>query len=304
MNRSQSAFQYLRYALLLVSLCLLIYLVSKAGLQQIIQQLLGMQFGWLLLAFFFMAANLCFASLRYQCLIHTQLSFRQILEVILASFLLNYASMVQGLGLGAKVAMLKARAVPISHSSAGIWLEISLDVLASSAIIMVFVGFALEPGFESRLVFLLPLLIVVAAGLAMAIVSRLRNVPDRIEDFLDALGGVATASRTGRALVYTAGNWLTAGAGLHCILMALLPDASLEYALSVLAMASGFLTGLVSMVPGGIGVRELTWSYVVSLGGYPLQVAGLAAILYRILSIMAVAAALAVISFGKKPSGS
>jgi uncharacterized membrane protein YbhN (UPF0104 family) len=301
MIKGRSAFQLLRYALLVVSVLILIYLVSQAGFRQIVLQLSSMHFGWLLLAFVFMAANFCFASLRYQCLINTELSFRHVLEVILASFLLNYASMIQGLGLGAKVGMLKARAVPISHSSAGIWLEISLDVLASSTIVMFFLGSALEPKLGSQLVFAVPLLFVVVASLAMAIVFYLPRVPEKLKNFLDALKGVASVSRIARALAYTAGNWLTAGAGLYFILRSLSPESPIEFALSVIAMASGFLTGLVSMVPGGIGVRELTWSYVVSLGGYPLQIAGLAAVLYRVLTITVVAATLSVMSIGKRP---
>ena len=232
----------------------------------------------------------------------SQLSFGYFLQVILASFLLNYASMVQGLGLGAKMGMLKTRHVPISHSSAGIWLEICLDILICSCIIAIFVFIEIGPGLKSLAVFALPLFFAAFASLALLVVRRFPGRFELADQFLAAFKEVSSASRLGMAVLYTIGIWISTGIGLFCILNAFQPGVSTDLGLSILAMTSGFITGLVSLVPGGIGVRELTWSYVVSQGGYPLELAGLAAIFYRVSGIFLVALTLVIMSFTARRS--
>jgi uncharacterized membrane protein YbhN (UPF0104 family) len=294
------AFKLLRYALLAVAVSILFYMISKVGFGQIVQHLSTMHPGWLLLTFVFMAANICFATLRFRCLIMSNLSFGYFLEVFLASFLLNYAAMVQGLGLGAKMGMLKTRQVPISHSSAGIWLEICLDILVCSSIIAIFLFIQIGPGIESMIVFAIPLMIVAAASLSLLVVRRFPGRIELADQFLTAFREVSSVPRLSLALLYTIGIWISTGVGLYCILNAFQAGASTDLGLSILAMTSGFLTGLVSLVPGGIGVRELTWSYVVSQGGYPLELASLAAILYRISAIFLVSVTLAIMTFTKR----
>ena len=41
-------------------------------------------------------------------------------------------------------------------------------------------------------------------------------------------------------------------------------------------MCIGFITGLLSMVPGGLGVRELTWGYVVGISGFSFRIGSVA----------------------------
>jgi uncharacterized membrane protein YbhN (UPF0104 family) len=294
------AFKLLRYALLAVAVCLLFYMVARVGFREIVQHLSTMHLGWLLLTAVFMAVNICFGTLRFRSLIMSNLSFSYFLEVILASFLLNYAAMVQGLGLGAKVGMLKTQHVPISHSSAGIWLEICLDILVCSSIIAIFLFIEIGPGIESLAVFAIPLMIVAAASFSLLVVRRFPGRFELADQFLTAFREVSSVPRLSLALLYTIGIWISTGVGLYCILNAFQAGASADLGLSILAMTTGFLTGLVSLVPGGIGVRELTWSYVVSQGGYPLELAGLAAILYRIFGIFLVSVTLAIMSFATR----
>ena len=300
MSRSRKLFRLFRILLAFAAVSLLIFLVSKVGFGPMVGYLSTMHPGWLLLAFACMAANICLAALRYQRLMNTGLSFTYFLEVILASFLLNYAAMVQGLGLGAKIGMLKTRQVPVTQSSASIWLEICLDVLVCSMLVAIFLAIEFEPGSEKLLVVVIPLGIVLAASVAVALLGR---VPGRfavVDSFVQAIAEVSSLTRLSSALVYSVGIWISTAAGFYCVLNALQPDGPTDLGLSILAMTSGFLTGLVSLIPGGIGVRELTWSYVVSQGGYALELAGLGAILYRLFAIFLVAVALTVMSFARR----
>ena len=121
-----------------------------------------------------------------------------------------------------------------------------------------------------------------------------------VDRFVAALAEVSSPSRLAIPLAWSFGIWISTAAGFYCILNALQPGGPTDLGLSILALASGFLTGLVTLIPGGIGVRELTWSYVVSQGGYALELAGLAAILYRLFAIFLVAVTLAVMSFARR----
>lgn len=300
MSRSKKLFRLFRILLAVAAVSLLVYLVSQVGLARIVEQLSAMHPGWLSLAIACMAANICLAALRYQRLMNTDLSFRYFLEVILASFLLNYAALVQGLGLGAKIGMLKTRQVPVTQSSASIWLEICLDVLVCSVLVAILLAIKFEPGSEKLLVVAVPLGIVLAASVAVALLGRFPGRVAVVDRFVAALADVSSVTRLSSALVYSVGIWISTAAGFYCILNALQPGGPTDLGLSILAMTSGFLTGLVSLVPGGIGVRELTWSYVVSQGGYALELAGLGAILYRLLAILLVALTLTVMSFARR----
>lgn len=299
MIQSHRALKLLRYVLVTLFVSLLFYLVAQVGIEQIGQYLSNMDTGWLLLAVIGMGANFCFATLRYKCLITANLSFAYLLKVILASFLLNYAAMVQGLGLGAKIGMLKARHVPVSHSAAGIWLEICLDILVCSCIVVIFLFIEIGPGSDSLIVFAIPLMIVAVASFALLLVRRFPGSFEFADQFLAAFSKVSSVPRLSIALLYSTGIWISAAVSLYCILNSLQPEAPTDLGLSILAMTSGFLTGLVSLVPGGIGVRELTWSYIVHQGGYPLELAGLAAVFYRLSAIFLVAVTLALMSFTK-----
>ena len=303
MVQSWRALKSLRYILLVAAVSLLIYVIAQVGFGQIVQYLSTIHRGWLLLTFVFMAVNIFFATLRFRCLIMTNLSFVYFLKVFLASFLLNYAAMVQGLGLAAKLGMLKTQQVPISHSSASILLEICFDILVCSCIIAVLLFIKIGAGLESSTVFAIPLIFVAAVGLSLVVVHRFPGRFELADQFLTALREIGSVPRLSLTLFYTIGIWVSTGAGLYCILNAFQAGPSTDLGLSILAMTSGFLTGLVSLVPGGIGVRELTWSYIVSWGGYPLELAGLAAVFYRISAIFLVSVILAVMSF-KKPSAS
>lgn len=296
MSRSRQLFRLFRILLLIAAVSLLVYLVAQVGFARIVQYLATMHTGWLFLAIACMGANICLAALRYQRLIHTDLPYRYFLEVILASFLLNYAAMVQGLGLGAKIGMMKTRHVPVTRSSASIWLEICLDVIVCSIFVVTLLAIISETSSSKMLVVAVPLGFILAATVAIALLGRAPGRLAAVDRFVEALAEVSSPSRLAGALVYSAGIWITAAAGYYCILNALLPGGPTDLGLSILAMTSGFLTGLVSLIPGGIGVRELTWSYVVSQGGYALELAGLGAILYRVFAIFLVAVSLAAMS--------
>ncbi len=300
MIQSQRALKLLRFALVVAAVSLLLHMISKVGMGQIVQYLSNLHPGWLALTFVFMAVNISFATLRFRCLITSELPFVYFLEVFLASFLLNYAAMVQGLGLGAKIGMLKTRHVPISQSSAGIWLEISLDILICSSMVVVFLFLEIGPTPQSLLIFAIPLAIVAVVSIAFRLVRRFPGRFAVADQFLSAFRDVSSLPRLSSALFYSAGIWVSTGVGLYCMLNSVQSAAPTDLGLSILAMTSGFLTGLVSLIPGGIGVRELTWSYVVSQGGYPLALAGLAAILYRLFAIFLVALTLAIMSFTRR----
>jgi uncharacterized membrane protein YbhN (UPF0104 family) len=86
-------------------------------------------------------------------------------------------------------------------------------------------------------------------------------------------------------ILSTAGIWVSAGIGFYCMVLAFSSDSEVSPLLALAAICIGFIKMLISMVPGWLCVREVTWAFVVSQAGVPLEIAGLLAIIYRLLSI-------------------
>jgi uncharacterized membrane protein YbhN (UPF0104 family) len=105
-NAFGRAMRYVRPALLIIAIGLLVYLIYRAGPKELLDIVLGLSPAWIAATLFFGLLNLMLAALRYKSLAARELKYRQVFEVILASYLLNYASMVQGVGIGAKVGLI------------------------------------------------------------------------------------------------------------------------------------------------------------------------------------------------------
>ncbi len=203
----------------------------------------------------------------------------------MAGYLLNYASMVQGLGVGAKIGLMKSKGVKIKRSFAGIWVEILFDLLFTFPVaLFCFLYYDFFPKFpdfgDNILLFFILLLILSFVG---AIVAPRYSV--FLKDLRAEFIKIIKAGKIPLIVASTACIWGTAGLGFFCMVMANDSGVAVSPFLAFSAICVGFITGLISMVPGGIGVREVTWAYVVSQGGISVEVVGLLAIVYRLLSI-------------------
>ena len=208
----------------------------------------------------------------------------------MAGYLLNYASMIQGLGLGAKIGLLKGENVPVNRSLAGSIGEILLDILFTatvSAIFLLYIGLG-----ESKDLMLGKVLIIIPLGILCVIIglyffSKISSFGAKL---MDNLKLAFTAKNLPVSILSTIGIWTIAGAGFYCMLIASgSPHESINPIFPFAAITVGFITGLISLVPGGLGVRDVTWAYVASMTGVPMEISGTAALLFRVISILTVA---------------
>ena len=283
---SKKLFIVLRYAMLFLALFLLGTLLLRADADYLWQVLRRASVPWVCLSLLCIAINFACAAKRYQILAAPEISYMKIMEVIMAGFLLNYASMVQGIGIGAKVGLMKARQIPVSRSMAGIASEIGVDLLFTGSVGLAYILIADTtslPAFNpaSSLAALIGIAILVI--LATAAANARWSIVNRVHE---ELAIIVSSGRLHWVLLSTAGIWCSAGAGYYFLLVAANSAEQVTGLLAFAAICIGFITGLLSMVPGGLGVRELTWSYVVSTGGFSIELAGLLAVIYRLLSIV------------------
>ena len=129
----------LRYALLLSAILLLLTIILQTDTRFLWKTLKEISGLWLGLGLLCILANFGCAAKRLQALIAPELSYIAVFEAVMAAFLLNYASMIQGLGIGAKIGLMKIHQVPVSRSMAGIASEITLDLLFTGCVAIAFV---------------------------------------------------------------------------------------------------------------------------------------------------------------------
>lgn len=281
---------YLRPVLLLVAILLLLYLIQKIGPAKLLALTLNFSPAWICAVILCCAVNISLAAIRYRTLVAPELEYSNVLEIVMAGYLLNYASMIQGLGLGAKIGLMKGQNIAVNRSLAGSIGEILLDIIFTgtvSAIFFTCIGFGASgnPMFGQALIILPVVVIGVAFGLHFF--SKISRFGAKLEESLQL---AFTAKNLPVSILSTIGIWTIAGAGYYCMILASgTPSANIQPFLSLAAICVGFITGLISFVPGGIGVREITWAYVASMAGTPLEVSGAAALLLRVISILTIA---------------
>jgi len=290
---------YVRYGVLLLACIFLFQLVSSVGFSSFQETLRGLSWCWIAAALLFVLGNFLIVTLRYRILVATNSTFLEITYVTATSFLLNYASMVQGLGMGAKVGLLKAREVPAAHSIAGITLEVFLDV--TCALVLVFVLYrAYILDLLDSISWFPAVIVFFGVPLLLVFIVKKYYLARWLSTYSKQLAVVFEFNRGLKVVFSTICIWLVAGSSLFCVLRSFDAAGAPTLSLALVAIAISFLVGSVSMVPGGIGVRELTMSYFLVENGVPVEVATSAAVIYRLAAIFVGFMLLAFLSFQKK----
>jgi len=282
---AKTVMRYLRPLLLILAVYFLYRVLGTMSLEQLLALAGSLSPWWVLAVIGCVLANFGFSALRYQTLVAPDKPFLMVLETIMASFLLNYASMIQGVGIGAKIGLMQANGIHSSRSVAGVVAEIGFDILFTCAVGLVF--YLVSP-YASQLQNKLPVspgVMLAVAGVVLLMLLLLGRTTPWFGMLLHALKSYSQAGVLVRTLLSTAGVWGSAGLGMYFMLNSLEEINTASMFLCLVAVTLGFLTGLISLVPGGLGVRELTWAYILSLSGISLETAGFIALLYRLLSI-------------------
>jgi uncharacterized membrane protein YbhN (UPF0104 family) len=276
-------FKILKVIIFSAVIIYLLKLMSGISRDELSKALGHFSFVWFLLGLSSIICNFALSALRFKLAGKHSVPYTEIFVIVLTSFLLNFASMIQGVGVGAKLALMKTKGVKITHSSASVWLEILFDVtfcgLAALVILFSFnqkgLGQHLELGWALLLIFLV--LVIVSAFSAKYF--------QFIREFISELKTLVTVKRCFALLLTTAAIWLSAASSFYFLLKAFGGSYIVEFTNSFLAVTAGLIAGLASLIPGGLGVREVVWSGIASGIEYPLTLAALVAVLMRIISI-------------------
>ena len=297
----EQAFRFIRPALFVVGVILFVYLIRRVGVSALADIVSHLSPAWVAISLVFWAINIMVASVRFQSLAAPELPYPKVVEVVMGGYLLNYASMAQGLGIGAKVMLMKGHRVPVSRSIAGAGGEVILDLFFTGMVTLVFIGAA---GFgKSGSVSIHPkslLMIVVfmvVFGIIFLIFARYSGYLTKV---LDGFKSAFALARLPLNLITTAALWTAGAASYYCMIRAAGYDV--PPLLTLAALAVGFVVGFVSLVPGGLGVRDVTWAYVCSAAGIPFSVTGTAALAMRFMGIASVALVLGVWSLIERVS--
>ena len=262
---------------------------------------------------------LLFTAISYACLSYglaavyrifgIRMGQRDLLEIGFVSIVLNHLITVSGLaGLSLRVLLMRQRGLATADIVAPSLFHSYFNNLAMFSLLPVglahlLVSHPLSPGKAIgvgvvagviALFLLLASVVVFIASARAAILSVLgrgwgfvahRDIQPSLDEFGAALGRGVAVTRA-RPFVLSlplgliVGDWVTSVAALWFCFDAL--GSPLGLGVLLTGFAVGITVGLLSMVPGGLGVQEASMSGVYALLGVPLHQAVLAAILFRV----------------------
>ena len=268
----------------LVGGALLVYLLHRAGWGSLWGLVSRVAFFPLLLACCVGLANLLLASFRFKGLVDAPLGFASALEVYLTGYVFNYASVMPGLGSGVKTGLLWKRRVGLSRALAGVGGEV---VLGAAFCMVVGISFLVthpdlvDPR-RGRAGWVVP--VCAAAGFILIglvwLVFR-KQLRTRVQPMLDAAGYLWRAHVIWRGLVLTVISWSCTALTAWLLFLSLgdkLPFPDLFGGICL-----GYLGGLLSLIPAGLGVREGLWAYLFMQSGLGFSACMLVAVCVRVL---------------------
>lgn len=289
-----------KYLLSLVGLCILYLVIRKAGWGNITEILSTMHPVFLCLAILAWILNLVLGTLRFKRFLATDLKFLELFEIYLFGSLMNYAAGIQGLGMGARVGMLRAKKVSVSRSSAGAGSEIICDIVLSAVIAIAGLTIYGKKIIEDHLselglsFFVLPAILGVVVLATMYFLRRKRFFKDFTSNIRRSF---SSKILLGNVLV-SLGMYTAAVTVVFCLYKA--AGHSINPFLLLFAARLGYLLGLMSLIPGGLGVRDAVNGYVCSLAGIPLSITFSVSIITRFVCLMTTVTVLFVIGLSRK----
>jgi glycosyltransferase 2 family protein len=261
---------------------------------------------------------LLFSALSYACLAYgfvvisrlfgVRISQRLLFEVGFVSFALSHLVASGGVaGYSLRFLLIKKRGLPVKEVVVASLFHSTLNNLLLFALLpigLVFLllnhplpkGEVIDIGLAAGLLFVLVVLVVLGVfsdsfrarvlGTASRVWSSItrREVERRLEDFsLTLAQGVGLIKAHPLALVLplilVVGDWASVVTALGFCFYAL--GNPIDPAVLLTGFAVGIAVGLLSMIPGGLGVQEGSMAAVYALLGVPFGQALLAAILFR-----------------------
>lgn len=275
-----------RHFFLLIGCIILFFVIKKVGLSTIIHILITFSPFFLAIGLLVWISNLIIGAFRFKFILSSHVKFLDILEIYIYGSLFNYAAAIQGLGAGARIGLLKIKKVDFSKSTASIGTEIIYDIFLS--IIFSILGIIFLRNLLINIIlqtvtlkFLIIPIIVLCLFLFIFWIFRKHSF---IENFLLNLLRSFSQKNLIINCCFSFGVQFTGT--LFTFLLYKAAGLHINFFLLFFAKRIGYLFGLVSCIPGGLGVRDAVTGYVCSLTGIPVDVTISISLITRFLSLV------------------
>lgn len=260
-----------KFILMLVGILILALLIKKVGVGELLEIIKGMNPFYIVLAIVPWILTLVIGAYRLKKLVKADIGFFEMFRIYCYGYLLNYASPIQGFGAGAKIAMLKMKKVKISKSSASVGSEIGYDVLFTLAIVVVFFVYNLNFVAEQLKKVLNVNLIIAAAIIALVLLAAAWLLRKRqfVKEFFEHFFSSFRLKRMVKLMPATFFLWLLPACVIYLFFIAV--NSPISYWIVLGSISAGFIFGLASFIPGGLGIRDAITAYLYSLSGIPIE---------------------------------
>ena len=300
MEQVSLKFKAVKYVYLTLVCLVLIIAIFTASDQISELRINSVCIGSLSVAILLAFLNIIFSIKRFQSLLPKRIAFVDAARPHLVGFLANYGAMVPGLGSGVKFGLLKAQNTSTKNAAKVLGFELVLDLTLCTLISLVLGPILFSEYFRSLTQQLLHfdnsifLVVVLVASLTLifGFKSRFRsNLGTSIRSIFYKEGFMFS-------VLFTLLMWMCFAGTLEFLLKSFHEVDKSTYSASMLSVSSSYLAGLLSLIPSGFGVRELSGAYIISnnINNYTVGDAVVVMVVLRVLTVIAGAVALAIIS--------
>ena len=274
-------------AMIIIGVIIFAFFIKKIGVSDFLEIIKNINFLWILIALFLWIIHLLLVVYRFKSFmgIKKELSYYHVFKTYLQGFLLNYASAIQGIGIGAKIVLFKAHDIPVSKTSSSLTLEIIYDLAFSALFSLVFILFfrkSFLSYFDSSIKSIVIILIVLAAIIFIYVL--LKKKLTFLKEYFSHIKEHLIHKRN-----FTKATWLTIASWIIVLLVNFFVVMALGEIINPFiilgGLTIGMIIGMISFIPGGLGVREGVYGYVYSLSGVALNITLASAIVSRIISV-------------------
>jgi len=277
----------IKFALLFLGIIILIFLIRKSGINVFLDIFTKLNWFYIIIAILLWIVVIILAAYRFHVIVNSELIFRESYKIYIYGFLSNYASFFQGLGMGVKVGLLKMKKVSITKSMATVTSELFYDIILSFFIVIVFfLDYSVPIIAQIKKIFNYHFFIylIIIIPVAILIIWLFKN--KYIKQYFYEVKERFNLKYIKIVLPLTILIWLINSITVLLYFKAL--NINITPWIILGGLASAFLFGLVSFIPGGLGVREGISSYIYSLSGVPLETTIPVTVINRIFGIFTV----------------
>lgn len=288
--------------MIFVGIFILLFFINKIGFLEFLNNIEGIKLKYFLIAFVFAITSLLVVILRFNILLgKTGIGFVKVGKLYMQGVLMNYGSAIQGLGIGAKVVLIKMNNISVSRGSSVVTLEVLYDIIFCFFVSILFVFFLGSDLLKFIGKFIGSSIIIILVCFVVVIIIFL-IIRRKIEFLKNYQKEITLHFRDKRKVIYctmlTCLSWFSLTFMNYFFILSL--DGSINIFFVFGGLTLGLVLGVATLIPGGLGVREGVYSYVYQLSGLPFSIGLTASVISRVIILILVIFLLVIIEIFKQ----